>query len=396
MSDSNNILNYNEKMNYRRFGKTERWLSCITLGGMRYIDGWGDPRTEPKDEMIEQCARITQLAFDHGINHIETAYGYGKSEYCYGRALNEVLKRPRDSYHLMTKGGADSADAMRKMVEEQLTGLQTDHIDLYGWHGINNAEKMKMACAKGGPVEELLKMQNEGIIGCVGFSTHAPLDVIIESIATGLFSFVNLHYYYFFQRNRGAVDYANTKDMGVFIISPNDKGGKLYEPSDKLNELCAPLTPIQFNAKWCLKHPHIHTLSFGMTEEPHFEEMSGVLPVSVPLNKQELEIEARMNNALLEDPGSAYEGHELWNDPSGINIAEVLRHRRMWKCYDQQSFGFMRYNMFQDKGDWFPGSFATEDKVAMLNAENSPVDLDLNSMIGETHNHFYKPKEDEK
>lgn len=388
------IRNYKKQMQYRRFGQTERMLSCITLGGMRYVDGWGDPRQEPGDEMIEQCARITRQAFDHGINHIETAYGYGKSEYCYGRALNEVMQQPRDSYHLMTKGGAQTADAMRAMVDEQLKGLQTDHIDLYGWHGINTPEKMKNACAKGGPVEELLKMQDEGIIGCVGFSTHAPLDVIIEAIATGLFSFVNLHYYYFFQRNRGAVDYANTKDMGVFIISPNDKGGKLYEPSDRLRELCAPLTPIQFNAKWCLKHPHIHTLSFGMTEDAHLKEMAGILPVHVPLSAEELAIECRMHNALLEDPASAYEGVELWDDPSGINIAEVLRHRRMWKCYDQQSFGHMRYNMFQDKGDWFPGAFATPENTAKLDQSRSPVDLDLKPMLDETHEHFYKPKDD--
>ncbi len=130
MTHKDHILNYNENMSYRRFGKTERRLSCITLGGMRYIDGGGDPRQEPTDEMIEQCARITSGAFDQGINHIETAFGYGRSEYCYGKALNEVLNIPRNSYHLMTKGAPDSADAARVMVDEQLKGLQTDHIDL--------------------------------------------------------------------------------------------------------------------------------------------------------------------------------------------------------------------------------------------------------------------------
>ena len=43
--------------------------------------------------------------------------------------------------------------------------------------------------------------------------------------------------------------------MGVFIISPNDKGGKLYEPPPKLTELCAPLTPMQFNDLYCLARP---------------------------------------------------------------------------------------------------------------------------------------------
>ena len=43
--------------------------------------------------------------------------------------------------------------------------------------------------------------------------------------------------------------------MGVFIISPNDKGGKLQEPGEKIKSLCAPLTPMQFNDLYCLAPP---------------------------------------------------------------------------------------------------------------------------------------------
>ncbi|NRA39496.1 MAG: aldo/keto reductase [Planctomycetes bacterium] len=388
------IKNYNKNMAYRRFGKTELMLSCITLGGMRYVDGWGEPRDEPSTAMVDQCARITRMALDHGINHIETAHGYGKSEHCYGKALNDVLQLPRESYHLMTKGQADTAADMRRLVEEQLTALRTDHFDLYAWHGINTDEKLDISCASGGPVEELLKMQEEGIIGSVGFSTHAPLEIIIDALATELFSFVNLHYYYFLQRNRGAVDYAAAKDYGVFIISPNDKGGKLYDASDKLKELCAPLTPIQFNAKWCLKHPQIQTLSFGLSEEEQYQEFDGMFPIHVPLSKEELEIECRMNNALLEDPISAYEGFELIKNQPNINVPEILRHRRMAKCYGQESFGYMRYNMFQDKGDWFPGAFAMPEAVADLDTSVSPVELDVQALLNETHAKFYQPKEE--
>ena len=89
-------------MQYRRFGKTEKALSVITLGGMRYHDGWSAPRDQPHREMIEHCARTVRRALDEGINHIETAHGYGKSEHCYGIVLNQELALPRDSYFLMT------------------------------------------------------------------------------------------------------------------------------------------------------------------------------------------------------------------------------------------------------------------------------------------------------
>lgn len=387
------IPNRTPGMAYRRFGRSEHWLSVFTLGGMRFRDAGGQPREEPSTAMIDHCAEVTSAALEAGINHIETAWGYGKSEYCYGIALNNVLAVPRSRYHLMTKGHAMTGVEMREMVEAQLTGLKTDRIDLYGWHGINTPEILATACAPGGPVEELHKLREEGVIGSVGFSTHGPLEVIVDTLATGLFDFVNLHYYYFLQRNKGAVDYAGAKDIGVFIISPNDKGGRLFEPSPRLRELCTPLTPIQFNAKWCLKQPAITTLSFGLTEQAHIDEMLGALPARVPLTAEELAIECRMNAAILADPDAAYEGWEIAMDQAGgINVGEVLRQRRMATCYDHHAFGQYRYNMFSEKGHWFPGAFATPERVAAVDPGASPVDIDIKPLLNEAHKRFYRPK----
>ena len=83
-----NILNKKPGMEYRRFGKTEKMLSVITLGGMRFKHGWTEPRHEIPDDTLEQCREVVKLAFDAGINHIETAWGYKKSETVYGKVLN--------------------------------------------------------------------------------------------------------------------------------------------------------------------------------------------------------------------------------------------------------------------------------------------------------------------
>src|SRR3954470_2461076 len=102
-ASAHEIRNRRAPMQYRRFGRTGKWLSEVTLGGMRYHDGWQQPRTDVPAKMLEQCREITRLALDAGVNHIETAHGYGRSEYCYGKVLNEELKVPRKSYNLMTK-----------------------------------------------------------------------------------------------------------------------------------------------------------------------------------------------------------------------------------------------------------------------------------------------------
>lgn len=379
-------------MSYRRFGKTEEYLSTITMGGMRYVHGWESPREDIPKDMIEQCRTCVELAMNYGINHIETAWGYGKSERCYGIVLNDELALPRDSYYLMTKGVNETASDMRRSVENQLNDLKTDYFDFYAYHGINTEDILKTAIKSKGPVAELLKLKEEGIIKHLGFSTHAPLDVILSTLQTDLFDFMNVHFYYFFRRNKGAVDWAGEKDMGVFIISPNDKGGQLFHPSDKLKSLTAPLTPIQWNARFCLSYPQIHTLSFGMTEALHFEEMKGIFPAPYPMSEEDLLIKNKMDQCLYEDPYAHYEGYELKKDLSGINIPEVLRFRRLWKCYDMETFAKYRYNMFESKGHWFPGDFATKENLYNLDETQIPPQIPVKEMLKEFHESFYRPK----
>ena len=88
---------------------------------------------------------------------------------------------------------------------------------------------------------------NDGRVRHIGFSTHASLDIILAAINTEFFEFINLHYYYFFQHNAPIIQLATEKDMGIFIISPADKGGKLYNPPETLKELCYPFTPLDLN-----------------------------------------------------------------------------------------------------------------------------------------------------
>jgi predicted aldo/keto reductase-like oxidoreductase len=386
------ILNKKPNMEYRRFGKTEKYLSAITLGGMRYNHVWEEPRREIPKDTFEQCTKTVQMAFNAGINHIETAWGYKKSETVYGMVLNEELKIPRKSYHLMTKGNAMTASEMRKMVETQLKDLQTDYLDFYGWHGINNDELLKQACKTAGAIEELLKMKEEGMIKHVGFSTHGPVQTIIRSIETGLFDFVNLHYYYFDQRNQAAVSMAQVRDMGVFIISPNDKGGQLFNAPKKVKEATKPLTPIQWNAKFCLQNRAVHTLSFGITEPKHFEEMKGIFPITVPWQKTEQKIKLKMDSFVSDDPYAAYDGFDLQNDPSGINIPAVLRLRKLWKCYDMKDYGKYRYKIFQQKDHWFPGVFATKSNIDKIDMSRVPSDVPLKKMLTEAHTAFHIPK----
>jgi predicted aldo/keto reductase-like oxidoreductase len=71
----NNLTIYKPKMEYRRFGKTDKKISVITLGGMRFKHGWNEPRNEIPADTLQQCLETVQQSFAQGINHIETAWG---------------------------------------------------------------------------------------------------------------------------------------------------------------------------------------------------------------------------------------------------------------------------------------------------------------------------------
>ncbi len=383
----------NAKMEYRRFGKTNKIVSVITLGGMRYKNGWNEPREELPQETIEQCKDTVEKALKNGINLIETAYGYKKSEHLYGKVLNNILKVNRSSYFLMTKGNPTKAEEVRPLIEKQLIALKTDYIDFYAWHGINSNEILENI-TKNGVIGELLKLKDEGIIKHLGFSTHGALDVIENAINTNYFEFVNLHYYYFFQHNKPAINLAAKKDLGVFIISPNDKGGQLSTPPQKLMNLTKPYSPIQWNAKFCLSNPNIHTLTFGLPVTSSFNQLVGIFPISSPLSNDQQQIKEKLDDQKKLDPYADFDGYEMLKDPSGINIPEVLRFRKMWKCYDMKDFGIYRYNMFKENDYWFQGAFPNKENLKKIDLSKCPANIPIINLIKETHEALYKQKKE--
>jgi len=376
-------------MEYRRFGKTEENISVITLGGMRFKNGWNPPRAHLPTESVRNCIEITRQALELGINHIETAHGYMKSESLYGVALKE-LGVPRASFKMMSKGAPMTGDETRALVEEQLTALKLDYHDFYGWHGINNAERLHAAIKPGGPVEVLHRLREEGLIRHIGFSTHGSLELILEALNTDLFSFVNLHYYYFFQRNLAAVRLAGEKDIGVFIISPNEKGGMLWKPSQKVEQTCHPLTAIEFNGRFCLEHPEITTLSLGIHEPEHFAQNF------VILNREEnsaiRDIRTRMDAPLSEISSLCTLCTECLPCPEEINIPEVLRFRNLLEAYDMVDYARFRYNMFEGEGHWFPGNFAAKCTECGDCLPRCPENLEIPKLLFDTHKKLFDRK----
>lgn len=379
-------------MQYRRFGRTELQMPVFSCGGMRYQYKWQDvPAADiPLDNQANLEATIKR-SLELGINHIETARGYGTSEMQLGQILPHL---PRSEMIVQTKiAPYPTAAEFRQEFNTSLSYLQLDYVDLLGIHGINNRELLEQTLRPGGCLDEAKKLQRSGQVKFIGFSTHAPLEVILEIIQTNQFDYINLHWYYINQANWRAIAAATELDMGVFIISPANKGGMLYEPSPKLTEICQPFSPLVFNDLFCLSHPQVHTLSLGASKPEDFDEHLKTLgyldQAPAVLNPIVARWEAAAVDKLGEDWFRTWQVGlpKIEETPGGVNISMILWLRNLALAYDMWEYAKMRYNLLTNGGHWFPGGNAAQVKELDLRdcLSRSPHADKIPQFLAETH-----------
>src|SRR5262245_36938806 len=83
----------------RRFGKTGLDMSVFSLGSMRHMHSWKDLKRAPRASTANVEA-VMHRAWELGINHFETARGYGTSELQMGRFMKDF---PREKLIVTTK-----------------------------------------------------------------------------------------------------------------------------------------------------------------------------------------------------------------------------------------------------------------------------------------------------
>lgn len=347
-------------MQYRRFGRTELSIPVFSCGGMRYQHSWKDvPEADIPKENQKNLEATIHRSLELGINHIETARGYGSSELQLGKVLRTL---PRDSFIFQTKV-APSQDPKEFLAtfEKSMSCHGIEHVDLFSIHGINNPEIWEHAK---GCLDIARTLQKEGRIRHIGFSTHAHVTTICETIDSGAFDYVNLHWYWIFQNNWPAIERANMHDMGVFIISPNDKGGMLYKPTDVFRRHTEPHSPMVFNNLFCLQSEAVHTLSIGASRPEDFDEHLKTLDSLDHCKKYVSETNDALMRRIDETVGKDWWHHithelpDWWEIPQKINIRIILWLWSLDRAFGMREYAELRYGLLGNGGHWFPGKKA--------------------------------------
>ena len=253
-------------MEYRKFGKLGFDVSVLSFGCMRF------PKQDDKiDE--EKSIEMVRYAIDNGVNYLDTAYVYGDSELVVAKILKEGY---REKVKLATKIPPKRFGDFDECLKEQLDRLETDYVDFYLLHALNekNWEKAK----ENNLLEALDKAKASGKIKYAAFSFHDKFSVFKEIIDSYDWDMCQIQLNYLdedFQAGLEGLKYAASKGIAVVIMEPL-KGGSLVEIPEEVKKIFdgaeEKKSAVHWAFKWLYNFPEATTILSGMSSMEQLKE----------------------------------------------------------------------------------------------------------------------------
>jgi len=232
------------KIALRDLGKTGLKVSELSLGAMEVTD-----------------AAVVEKAIDEGCTYVDTAASYqgGRNE----KMVGTIMARRRKEVVLATKFSPGSKASIIKSVNNSLSSLETDVIDVVQVHGAMNAETVKDPVVK----EAFDELKQQGKVRFLGITTHGnQIPVITACIEVGYVDTMLIGF--------GATDgndlaaaIKKAREAGIgIVIMKSLKGVRNFKRT------ASALTPPQMAVRWVLDKPYVDTVNVGMTSFAELEE----------------------------------------------------------------------------------------------------------------------------
>ena len=320
-------------MQYRKDKKGNE-ISLLGFGCMRFEGGGtGDYFQKANDQVME--------AIHQGINYFDTAYVYKNNEKVLGRILSE--NKCRDQVYIATKLPqymVRSIAQAEKIFNQELELLQTDHVDYYLMHMLNDLASWNRLKAMG--IEDWIKEKmDSGKIRNIGFSYHGNTESFKPVADAYDWDFCQIQYNYMdenIQAGRKGLLYAAEKGLPVIIMEPL-RGGRLVgmlpetakkriEKSD-VNESAASLA-----LRWLYDQPQVTCVLSGMNSMEMVRENIKTASDAVPgcLTDAERQLIENVKNDIKNSVKMGCTGcNYCCPCPKGVDIPAVFQ------CYNQLS-----------------------------------------------------------
>lgn len=258
-------------MIYRTNPRNQEQLSILGYGCLRFSrKGASIDQAKAEQEM--------KIAIEHGVNYFDTAYTYGGSEVCLGKFL---AKGYRDQVNIATKLPhyyIKKEDDIERYFREQLERLQTDHVEYYLMHMLNDiAAWERLQSLK--ITEWIANKKAQGQIQNIGFSFHGNTENFLKILEAYDWDFCQIQYNYMdehSQAGRKGLKRAHENGMPVIIMEPL-RGGRLVQglpkSAVKLMEREEPRrSPAEWGLRWLWNQPEVTVVLSGMNDVLQVEE----------------------------------------------------------------------------------------------------------------------------
>ena len=342
-------------MKYRE-DKYGQKISCLGFGCMRLTHKGREIDFEATQEQICKAVEL-------GINYFDTAYIYPGSE----EALGKVLKNNdlRDQVYIADKLPQymiKSNAAIEKYFQEQLTRLQTDHIDYYLMHMLTDIEAWNNL-KKRGIVEWIDAKKKDGSIRNIGFSFHGNTEMFLKILNDYDWDMCQIQYNYMdenSQAGRAGLQEAAKRGIPVIIMEPL-RGGKLVTllPEKAKKRIAeSHWNPAELAFRWLWDQPEVTCVLSGMNSLEMVEENALSASKDEALTTEDLELIEEVKtliNEKIKVPCTAC-GYCM-PCPRGVDIPQTFR---CWNEMYMENRHTGRFEYFQVVGMRKEPGFATQ------------------------------------